>query len=190
MIPSAHRLRTPDVYAEYDRLGLGRDADELDRLTGAVGGAAHDETLLAERLLHNDLETAARSLCPPIGDALADVRASGAARAMVSGSGPTVFGLFPGAGRAGAGAGGRARSLRGRHPGRGGRRARRPRVRPRRGRAEAVRPAWLAGAAALASTPSSAAGRTAASRSSSSRPRRSARCWSASASCRCPTSSG
>ena len=116
VIPSAHRLRTPDVYAEYDRLGLGRDADELDRLTGAVGGAAHDETLLAERLLHNDLETAARSLCPPIGDALADVRASGAARAMVAGSGPTVFGLFPGpAGPARAQAA--AEALRARHPG-------------------------------------------------------------------------
>jgi 4-diphosphocytidyl-2-C-methyl-D-erythritol kinase len=115
VLPSGRRLRTPDVYAEYDRLGLGRGADELDRLTGAVGGAAHDETLLAERLLHNDLETAARSLCPPIGDALADVRASGAARAMVSGSGPTVFGLFPGAdGPAHAEAA--AHELRGRHP--------------------------------------------------------------------------
>jgi 4-diphosphocytidyl-2-C-methyl-D-erythritol kinase len=116
VIPSAHRLRTPDVYAEYDRLRLGRDADELDRLTGAVGGAAHDQTLLAERLLHNDLETAARSLCPPIGDALADVRASGAARAMVAGSGPTVFGLFPGpAGPVRAKEA--AEELRARHPG-------------------------------------------------------------------------
>jgi 4-diphosphocytidyl-2-C-methyl-D-erythritol kinase len=116
VLPSAHRLRTPDVYAEHDRLGLGRDADELDRLTGAVGGAAHDGTLFAERLLHNDLETAARSLCPPIGDALADVRAAGAVRAMVSGSGPTVFGLFPGApGVAHAQAA--ARDLGNRHPG-------------------------------------------------------------------------
>jgi 4-diphosphocytidyl-2-C-methyl-D-erythritol kinase len=115
VLPSGHRLRTPDVYAEHDRLGLGRDADELDRLTGAVGGAAHDETLFAERLLHNDLETAARSLCPPIGDALADVRAAGAVRAMVSGSGPTVFGLFPGAAGV-AHAQAAARDLRRRHP--------------------------------------------------------------------------
>ena len=116
LLPSQHRLRTPDVYAEHDRLGLGRDADELDRLTGAVGGAAHDETLFAERLLHNDLETAARSLCPPIGDALADVRAAGAMRAMVSGSGPTVFGLFPGSSGI-AHAQAAARDLRSRHPG-------------------------------------------------------------------------
>jgi 4-diphosphocytidyl-2-C-methyl-D-erythritol kinase len=116
VVPSAHRLRTPEVYAEHDRLGLGREPDELDRLTGAVGGAAHDETLLAERLLHNDLETAARSLCPPIGAALADVRAAGAVRAMVSGSGPTVFGLFPGPGGV-AHARAAAHDLRSRHPG-------------------------------------------------------------------------
>jgi 4-diphosphocytidyl-2-C-methyl-D-erythritol kinase len=96
IVPSPHTLSTPSVYAEFDRLGLGRDLDELDRLSGQVPGAARDSSLLAERLLHNDLEAPARSLCPPIGDALADVRASGAVRAMVSGSGPTVFGLFPG----------------------------------------------------------------------------------------------
>ena len=97
IVPSGHALSTPAVYGEFDRLGLGRDPDELDRLSGQVPGAARDSSLLAERLLHNDLEAPARSLCPPIGDALADVRASGAVRAMVSGSGPTVFGLFPGA---------------------------------------------------------------------------------------------
>jgi 4-diphosphocytidyl-2-C-methyl-D-erythritol kinase len=96
IVPSAHALSTPAVYAEFDRLGLGRDLDELDRLSGQVPGAARDSSLLAERLLHNDLEAPARSLCPPIGDALADVRASGAVRAMVSGSGPTVFGVFGG----------------------------------------------------------------------------------------------
>jgi 4-diphosphocytidyl-2-C-methyl-D-erythritol kinase len=96
IVPSGRALSTPEVYAEHDALGLGRDPDELDRLSGQVPGAARDGSLLAERLLHNDLEAPARSLCPPIGDALADVRASGAVRAMVSGSGPTVFGVFPG----------------------------------------------------------------------------------------------
>jgi 4-diphosphocytidyl-2-C-methyl-D-erythritol kinase len=115
VVPSAHALSTPDVYAEFDRLGLGRDPDELDRLSGQVPGAARDGSLLAERLLHNDLEAPARSLCPPIGDALADVRASGAVRAMVSGSGPTVFGLF--AGEEGpAHAQAAAAALRARHP--------------------------------------------------------------------------
>jgi len=115
IVPSAHALATPAVYAEFDRLRLGRDPDELDRLSGQVPGAAQDGSLLAERLLHNDLEAPARSLCPPIGDALADVRASGAIRAMVSGSGPTVFGLFGGADGV-AHAQAAAAALRARHP--------------------------------------------------------------------------
>ena len=40
-----------------------RDADELDRLGGAVGGAAHARRC-RRGLLVNDLEAAARSLCP------------------------------------------------------------------------------------------------------------------------------
>ncbi len=115
IVPSPHVLATPDVYAEFDRLALGRDPDELDRLSGQVPGAARDGSLLAERLLHNDLEAPARSLCPPIGDALADVRASGAVRAMVSGSGPTVFGLFAGP-EGVAHAQAAAAALRSRHP--------------------------------------------------------------------------
>lgn len=116
VVPAAHALSTPEVYAEFDRLGLGRDADALDRLSGQVAGAAADGSLLAERLLHNDLAAAARSLCPPIGRALADVRGCGAAATLVSGSGPTVFGVFPGRdgpARADAAAAG----LRDRHPG-------------------------------------------------------------------------
>jgi 4-diphosphocytidyl-2-C-methyl-D-erythritol kinase len=115
IVPSAHTLATPAVYAEFDRLALGRDADELDRLSGQVPGAASAGSLLAEHLLHNDLEAPARSLCPPIGDALADVRAAGALRAMVSGSGPTVFGLFGGADGV-AHAHAAAAALRERHP--------------------------------------------------------------------------
>jgi 4-diphosphocytidyl-2-C-methyl-D-erythritol kinase len=42
----------------------------------------------------NDLEGAARSLRPEVGDALEAVRASGADQVLVSGSGPTVVGLF------------------------------------------------------------------------------------------------
>jgi 4-diphosphocytidyl-2-C-methyl-D-erythritol kinase len=115
VVPSARTLSTPEVYAEFDRLGLGRDPDELDRLSGQVPGAARDGSLLAERLLHNDLEAPARALCPPIGDALADVRASGAVRVMVSGSGPTVFGLFGGE-EGPAHARAAAEALRARHP--------------------------------------------------------------------------
>jgi 4-diphosphocytidyl-2-C-methyl-D-erythritol kinase len=115
LVPSTHALPTAAVYAEFDRLALGRDPDELDGLSGQVPGAARAGSLLAENLLCNDLEAPARSLCPPIGDTLADVRAAGAVRAMVSGSGPTVFGLFAGAdGEAHARAA--AAALRSRHP--------------------------------------------------------------------------
>jgi 4-diphosphocytidyl-2-C-methyl-D-erythritol kinase len=45
-------------------------------------------------LVVNDLQDAAIDLCPWVGEALARIRDAGAARALVSGSGPTVVGLF------------------------------------------------------------------------------------------------
>ena len=54
------------------------------------------ETIL-ERL-HNDLQDAARSLCPAIDKALEATLAAGADHALVSGSGPTVLGVFVGSG--------------------------------------------------------------------------------------------
>ncbi len=104
ILPSDERLSTPAVYAEADRLGLGRRADDLHALAHAVRATAAEPP---PDLLHNDLEAAARSLAPSIGAALERVRAAGADHAMVSGSGPTVFGIFGGAGgpeRARAGA--------------------------------------------------------------------------------------
>jgi 4-diphosphocytidyl-2-C-methyl-D-erythritol kinase len=83
------------VYAEADRLGIGRDAAELDelesRLRAAAGtGASPFEYL---ELLVNDLETAALSLFPEIAEALDALREAGAAHAFVAGSGPTAIGL-------------------------------------------------------------------------------------------------
>ena len=86
IVSSPHRLATADVYAEADRLGLGRSPEELRELE-----AAEDPPFV------NDLEPAAVSLCPSIADSLAAVRAAGADHALVTGSGPTVFGLFWGA---------------------------------------------------------------------------------------------
>jgi 4-diphosphocytidyl-2-C-methyl-D-erythritol kinase len=81
------RLSTPAVYAEADRLGLGRPAGEL----AALGAEWR------EQLGVNDLEPAARSLCPAIDDALAAIRGAGAEHALVCGSGPTCAGLWWGA---------------------------------------------------------------------------------------------
>jgi 4-diphosphocytidyl-2-C-methyl-D-erythritol kinase len=100
VLPSPHALATPDVFREADRLGLQRGADELARRRAGVEAAlARGE--LPEPI--NDLEPAARSLCPSVDDALAAARAAGADAALVSGSGPTVVGLFHGTdGRAAA----------------------------------------------------------------------------------------
>jgi 4-diphosphocytidyl-2-C-methyl-D-erythritol kinase len=89
-------LETADVFAEADRLEIGRSLDELDalaeRLLTAAGAGA--SPLSYAGLLANDLEPAARALRPEIGDALDDLRAAGAPLALLTGSGPTAFGLF------------------------------------------------------------------------------------------------
>ena len=68
-------------------------SSELRR--GAARGARARRAAAGRReLLHNDLQRAAVSLCPQIADALAQAREPGAEPALVSGSGPTVIGLF------------------------------------------------------------------------------------------------
>jgi 4-diphosphocytidyl-2-C-methyl-D-erythritol kinase len=94
VLPSPHRLSTGEVYREADRMGLPRGGPDLEEHARGLEAAARPGAELPLELLVNDLESAARSLCPPIDAALADARAAGAAAALVSGSGPTVFGLF------------------------------------------------------------------------------------------------
>lgn len=102
VLPSPHALATPDVFREADRLGLGRTPAALVERREAVEAALADPVPgagpLPPDLLVNDLEAAARSLCPSIDDALAAAREAGADRALVSGSGPTVVGIFHGSG--------------------------------------------------------------------------------------------
>jgi 4-diphosphocytidyl-2-C-methyl-D-erythritol kinase len=96
LLPSGGGLETAEVFAQADRLGLGRGAEELDELAGRLreATAAGASPLDYAELLENDLEPAALSLRPEIGDALAALRDAGAAVARVTGSGPTAFGLF------------------------------------------------------------------------------------------------
>jgi 4-diphosphocytidyl-2-C-methyl-D-erythritol kinase len=91
VLPSRAELSTADVYREFDRLGLQRDAADLAARLRAVSTAAAD---LPDELIVNDLEPAARALCPAIDEALATARQAGAHHALVCGSGPTVIGLF------------------------------------------------------------------------------------------------
>ncbi|HWM54595.1 MAG TPA: hypothetical protein VNO20_04315 [Solirubrobacterales bacterium] len=96
LLPGGGGLSTAEVFAEADRLGLGRGAGELvelaSRLRVAAGAGA--SPLAFAELLVNDLEPAARSLRPDIGEALEALREADAPLALLTGSGPTAFGLF------------------------------------------------------------------------------------------------
>lgn len=86
------QLSTAEVYRLYDRLAPSPPA---------AAGIHRDQFLSAWRrgpqelaaLLHNDLEMAAVRLCPEVGRAKAALQRAGALAAVMSGSGPTVFGL-------------------------------------------------------------------------------------------------
>jgi 4-diphosphocytidyl-2-C-methyl-D-erythritol kinase len=87
IVPQAFGLSTAEVYREADHLGLPRAQSGLSaRLREIRAGAPV--------VYVNDLEPAALSLRPEIGDTLDAVRDAGADHAMVSGSGPTVFGVY------------------------------------------------------------------------------------------------
>jgi 4-diphosphocytidyl-2-C-methyl-D-erythritol kinase len=96
LLPAEAGLATAAVYAEADRLELSRSAAELERvatrLREATGAGA--SPLAYTDLLLNDLEAAALSLRPEMGVALGALRDAGAAKALITGSGPTAFGLF------------------------------------------------------------------------------------------------
>ncbi|MGN6557751.1 MAG: 4-(cytidine 5'-diphospho)-2-C-methyl-D-erythritol kinase [Solirubrobacterales bacterium] len=97
LLPGGGGLSTAAVFAEADRLGLGRSPEELDelaeRLREVAGSGA--SPLSYPELLVNDLTEAALSLRPDIGEALQALREAGAPVAILSGSGPTAVGLFP-----------------------------------------------------------------------------------------------
>jgi 4-diphosphocytidyl-2-C-methyl-D-erythritol kinase len=97
LLPGGGGLSTAEVFAEADRLDLCRDAAELEELAARLRAAAGTgaSPLSYAALLANDLEPAARSLRPAIGDALDGLREAGAPVALLTGSGPTAFGLLP-----------------------------------------------------------------------------------------------
>jgi 4-diphosphocytidyl-2-C-methyl-D-erythritol kinase len=113
VLPQPTPLPTPAVFAEADRLGLPRSREELDAKLAKVRAALSAGPEWPLELLVNDLEPAARSLCPAIDGALDAARDAGAEAALVSGSGPTVVGIF----RDLAGVGAAADALRARYPG-------------------------------------------------------------------------
>jgi 4-diphosphocytidyl-2-C-methyl-D-erythritol kinase len=116
VVPQPFGLSTADVYREADRLGLPRGSDGLASRLAAVRATARPGAELSPESMVNDLGAAALSLRPEIASGLDAVRETGADHAMISGSGPTVLGLFWGA-RAEPRAGAAAAGLADRYPG-------------------------------------------------------------------------
>lgn len=94
-------LATGAVYAAFDAeppppprpplrrlLGLGRQASP------AGPGGAGPERWPPPELLHNDLEAPARRLCPAVAALREALEAAGALAVGMSGSGPSVYGVF------------------------------------------------------------------------------------------------
>ena len=96
VIPFEDGLRAAEVYAEADRLGLGRSEAELDELEEQLRGAAVEGASPLEytELLVNDLQEAVTSLRPQVATALEALGEAGAGATLVTGSGPTVVGIF------------------------------------------------------------------------------------------------
>lgn len=86
IVPLDATLSTAAVYREFDARDRPRSPEELadwaDRLRRGEPPPAV-----------NDLAAAARRLCPAIDRALEALHAAGVARPLVTGSGPTVFGV-------------------------------------------------------------------------------------------------
>jgi 4-diphosphocytidyl-2-C-methyl-D-erythritol kinase len=97
-------LSTAEVFRAADALGPAprRSAEPLtlaERI-GLVRSAGVDWPGAMAPLLTNDLEAAALRLCPPVARLRERLSRLGAAAVGMSGSGPTLFGLFPGVGAA------------------------------------------------------------------------------------------
>ena len=97
-------LATSEVYRAADALRSaltepkpGSTMRAISRLRGETGDLA---PALGD-LLINDLEPAARRLCPPIARLMSRLREAGAIGVSMSGSGSTVFGVFESGDRAG-----------------------------------------------------------------------------------------
>jgi 4-diphosphocytidyl-2-C-methyl-D-erythritol kinase len=85
VVPLDAALGAGEVYREFDSSDTPRTPEELDTAAQALRDGVFDYV--------NDLEPAARRLCPLIDPALQALRDVGAEHVMVTGSGPTVFGL-------------------------------------------------------------------------------------------------
>ena len=91
VLPGPEPLSTGAVFARAADMGLRRSPEEFAQRLAAVRAQLPD---LPDELAVNDLEPAALALIPEIGERMEQARAAGADHVLLSGSGPTVLGLF------------------------------------------------------------------------------------------------
>ena len=97
-------LSTAEVYRLYDRQPDGLTAPDAGPTMPALSGLGGDPTRLSKLpTFTNDLEAPAIRLCPEVADLRDRLRGAGAAWAAMSGSGPTVYGVFASEAEAAAG---------------------------------------------------------------------------------------
>ncbi len=93
-------LATSKVFRAFDSLTPSLTQVEAGSTMRALRGLGSDPVALSRildgGLLRNDLEPAARRLCPPIERLKAQIRDVGATWVAMSGSGATVYGIFAG----------------------------------------------------------------------------------------------
>ncbi len=94
-------IATAEVYKAWDVLATaltkpqaGSTLRALSDLRDVESGDLAARSRCLEALLRNDLEPAARRLCPPVGRLQRQLVEAGAQAAGMSGSGATVFGVF------------------------------------------------------------------------------------------------
>ncbi|MEE8476571.1 MAG: 4-(cytidine 5'-diphospho)-2-C-methyl-D-erythritol kinase [Myxococcota bacterium] len=95
-------LATAEVFRVFDSLHLDRCLERapLDPRLLSLGpgptrtGVDATPALAWSHLLENDLESAAIRLCPPVARLREQLRGAGARAVGMSGSGPTLFGIF------------------------------------------------------------------------------------------------
>lgn len=85
-------LSTAEVYAAFDALAGTLTAQDPGPTVRPPEGPLEPQTLA--RLLENDLEPAALRLCPPLLRLRQRIAEVGAVAVSMSGSGPTLFGVF------------------------------------------------------------------------------------------------
>jgi 4-diphosphocytidyl-2-C-methyl-D-erythritol kinase len=91
VLPGPEPLSTGAVFRQAAEMGLSRSSKDLAQRLAEVRSALPD---VPTGLAVNDLEAAALALMPEIGERMEQARAAGADHVLMSGSGPTVLGLF------------------------------------------------------------------------------------------------